>query len=70
MKVVNLVFLKIKIFKKKSTRCSLKIHVADIYWYSKNQTTVPLSILKSLKLAPRLQQNCFDEKIKVWQLAL
>lgn len=30
MKVVNLVFLKIKIFKKKSTRCSLKIHVADI----------------------------------------
>lgn len=64
MKVVNLVFLKIKIFKKKSTRCSLKIHVADITDI-KNQTTVLLSILKSLKLAPRLQQNCFDEKIKV-----
>lgn len=30
MKVVNLVFLKIKIFKKKSTRCSLKIYVADV----------------------------------------
>lgn len=30
MKVENLVFLKIKNFKKKSTRCSLKIHVADI----------------------------------------
>lgn len=30
MKVVNLVILKIKIFRKKSTRCSLKIHVADV----------------------------------------
>lgn len=30
MKIVNLIFLKIKIFKKKSTRCRLKIHVVDL----------------------------------------